>query len=248
MRRCSGGKPFASPLSMSSLCAISWMTTLCPGGCPLPSTSAHDRITGPRPHASPDNTASDWWTTPASSVCERRGMKAVGYTMMLCQPSYQSSPSFRIGRHACVASKTRSPSSSSTPSTGSMDLRSRNSVASTRSVAWSEAPSRRAGAQRCSALRQRSSAIGRRATTRRSRQFRMSLNMDAASVFDQTLMASAPCFCKPGHGSPHPGGLGRGWSHVWWWECDAERPPRDAWLVPLQPMVSRSWRRLASPA
>ena len=46
------------------------------------------------------------------------------------------------------------------PLTGSSDLRCRNSVASTRSAAWSEAPSRRAGAQRCSACCHGYSAIG----------------------------------------------------------------------------------------
>src|SRR3546814_2782243 len=60
---------------------------------------------------------------------------------MLCQPSYQSMPSFRIGTQACAASSTRSTSPSGNPSTGSSDLRSRNSVASTRSVAWSDARS-----------------------------------------------------------------------------------------------------------
>src|SRR6185312_180282 len=65
----------------------------------------------------------------------------------------------------------------SSPLTGSSDLLSRNSVASTRSVAWSEAPSRRAGAQRRNASRQSASAIGRRATMRRARQFLILLNM-----------------------------------------------------------------------
>src|SRR6185312_7960445 len=83
----------------------------------------------------------------------------------------------RMGTQACAASRTRSASSRCRPLVGSSDLLSRNSVASTRSVAWSEAPSRRAAVQRCSASRQSDSAIGRRAMVRLARQFLILSNM-----------------------------------------------------------------------
>src|ERR671913_301732 len=105
-------------------------------------TSSHDNSKGPPSHASPAMGSTYSCTTPSSSVTLRGTRNPLGYTTMLFQPRYQSSPRLSIGRHACTAMLTCMSAVNSRPAAADICLSASNCAARPRNRSRSSGTNR----------------------------------------------------------------------------------------------------------